>query len=98
MFMDIVLAIVWILAMVLYSFSSDYAVRFPNHSHRALPLVRWGSLFMAMGLSAYLAQAYQANLQGSGMWIFLVVVFSIITVSKLAFKWLINRQRSTDLA
>ena len=77
---------------------SDYAVRFPNHSHRALPLVRWGSLFMAMGLSAYLAQAYQANLQGSGMWIFLVVVFIIITLSKLAFKWLINRQRSTDIA
>ena len=98
MLMDIVLAIVWILAMVFYSFSSDYAVRFPNHSHRALPLVRWGSLFMAMGLSAYLAQAYQANLQGSGMWVFLIVVFVIITLSKLAFKWLINRQRSTDIA
>ncbi len=90
--MDIVLSIVWILAMVLYSFSSDYAVSFPNHNNRALPFVRWGALLVAMGLSAYLAQAYQANLQGSGIWVFIAVVFVIITLSKLVFKWVINRR------
>ncbi|WP_201529559.1 MULTISPECIES: hypothetical protein [Psychrobacter] len=91
--MDIVLAIVWILAMVLYSFSSDYAVSFPNHNNQALPFIRWGSLLIAMGLSAYLASAYQANLQGTGIWVFIVVVFVIITLSKLIFKWVINRRR-----
>lgn len=91
--MDIVLAIVWILAMVLYSFSSDYAVRFPNHNNRALPFVRWGSLLIAMGLSAYLAQAYQDNLKGNGIWVFIIVVFVIITLSKLVFKWVMNRRR-----
>ncbi|SNT69393.1 hypothetical protein [Psychrobacter sp. LV10R520-6] len=91
--MDIILAIVWILAMVLYSFSSDYAVSFPNHNNSALPFVRWGSLLVAMGLSAYLASAYQANLQGSGIWVFVAVVFVIITLSKLIFKWVINRRR-----
>ncbi|TXD98269.1 hypothetical protein ES754_04870 [Psychrobacter frigidicola] len=91
--MDIVLSIIWILAMVLYSFSSDYAVQFPNHNYSALPFVRWGSLLIAMGLSAYLAQAYQANLQGTGIWVFIVVVFVIITLSKLIFKWVINRRR-----
>ncbi len=91
--MDIVLAIVWILAMVLYSFSSDYAINFPNHNNRALPFIRWGSLLFAMGLSAYLAQAYQDNLQGSGFWVFIVVVFVIITLSKLIFKWVIKRRR-----
>lgn len=91
--MDIILAIVWILAMVLYSFSSDYAVHFPNHNNRALPFIRWGSLLFAIGLSAYLAQAYQANLQGNGIWVFIVVVFVIITLSKLLFKWVINQRR-----
>jgi len=91
--MDIILAIVWILAMVLYSFSSDYATSFPNHNNGALPFVRWGSLLVAMGLSAYLASAYQANLQGSGIWVFIAVVFVIITLSKLIFKWVINRRR-----
>jgi ABC-type transport system involved in multi-copper enzyme maturation permease subunit len=91
--MDIILALVWILAMVLYSFSSDYAVSFPNHNYRALPFIRWGTLLIAMGLSAYLAQAYQQNLQGSGIWVFVVVVFIIIALSKLVFKWVIRRRR-----
>ncbi len=91
--MDIVLAIVWILAMVLYSFSSDYAQHFPNHNNRTLPVVRWGSLLVAMGLSAYLAQAYQENLQGTGIWVFVIVVFVIIILSKLVFKWVLRRRR-----
>ncbi len=91
--MDIILVIVWILAMVLYSFSSDYAVSFPNHNNRALPFVRWGSLLIAMVLSGYLAQAYQDNLKGNGIWVFIVVVFVIITLAKLVFKWVINRRR-----
>lgn len=90
--MDIVLALIWILAMVLYSFSSDYALSFPNHAHRALPFVRWGSLLVAMALSTYLAMAYQSNLQGNGIWVFIVLVFVIITLSKLVFKWVINRR------
>lgn len=91
--MDIVLAIVWILAMVLYSFSSDYAQYFPDHNNRALPFVRWGSLLVAMGLSAYLAQAYQQHLQGTGIWVFVIVVFAIIILSKLVFKWVLKRRR-----
>lgn len=91
--MDIILVIVWILAMVLYSFSSDYAVSFPNHNNRALPFVSWGSLLIAMVLSGYLAQAYQDNLKGNGIWVFIVVVFVIITLAKLVFKWVINRRR-----
>ncbi len=91
--MDIILVIIWILAMVLYSFSSDYAVGFPNHNNRALPFVRWGSLLIAMVLSGYLAQAYQDNLKGNGIWVFIVVVFVIITLAKLVFKWVINRRR-----
>ncbi|WP_352338076.1 hypothetical protein [Psychrobacter sp. 16-MNA-CIBAN-0192] len=91
--MDIILAIVWMLAMVLYSFSSDYAVSFPNHNNRALPFIRWGSLLVAMALSAYLAQVYQKNLQGTGIWVFIAVVFVIITLSKLVFKWVIKRRR-----
>ncbi|AMN49945.1 MULTISPECIES: hypothetical protein [unclassified Psychrobacter] len=91
--MDIILVIVWILAMVLYSFSSDYAVSFPNHNNRALPFVRWGSLLIAMILSGYLAQAYQDNLKGNGIWVFIVVVFVVITLAKLVFKWVINRRR-----
>ena len=87
--MDIVLAIVWILAMVLYSFSSDYAQYFPDHNNRALPFVRWGSLLVAMGLSAYLAQAYQQHLQGTGIWFFVIVVFVMIILSKLVFKWVL---------
>lgn len=91
--MDIVLAIVWILAMVLYSFSSDYAQYFPDHNNRALPFVRWGSLLVAMGLSGYLAQAYQQHLQGTGIWVFVIVVFVIILLSKLVFKWVLKRRR-----
>ncbi|WP_348654392.1 hypothetical protein [uncultured Psychrobacter sp.] len=91
--MDTVLAIVWILAMVLYSFSSDYAQYFPDHNNRALPFVRWGSLLVAMGLSAYLAQAYQQHLQGTGIWVFVIVVFVIIILSKLVFKWVLKRRR-----
>ena len=91
--MDLIIAIVWILAMVLYSFSSDYAVSFPDHNYPALPFVRWGSLLIAMGLSFYFAQAYQANLQGSGIWIFILVVLVIVILSKLAFRWVIKRRR-----
>ncbi len=91
--MDIVLALVWILAMVLYSFSSDYALNFPNHNNQALPYVRWGSLLVAMALSAYLAQAYQENLQGTGIWVFVIMVFVIIILSKLVFKWVLKRRR-----
>lgn len=90
--MDIILAIVWILAMVLYSFSSDYVTSFPNHNNRAVPYVRWGALLVAMFLSAYLAQAYQENLQGNGMWVFVIVVFVIIVLAKVVFKWVINRR------
>ena len=90
--MDIILAIVWILAMVLYSFSSDYVASFPNHNNRAVPYVRWGSLLFAMALSAYLAQAYQENLQGNGMWVFVIVVFVIIALSKIVFRWVLNRR------
>ena len=90
--MDIILAIVWILAMVLYSFSSDYVASFPNHNNRAVPYVRWGTLLVAMALSAYLAKAYQENLQGNGMWVFVIVVFVIIVLAKIVFKWVINRR------
>ena len=55
--MDTVLAIVWILAMVLYSFSSDYAQYFPDHNNRALPFVRWGSLVFVGVLWCFLASA-----------------------------------------
>lgn len=91
--MDIALAIVWILSMVLYSFSSDYALRFPNHNTPALPFIRWGSLLIAMGLSFYLAKAYKEHLQGSGIWVFFGVVFVIIVLSKLIFRWVMNRKR-----
>lgn len=91
--MDIVLAIVWILAMVLHSFSSDYALTFPTHNNRSLPLIRWGSLLVAIGLSAYLAKVYQANLQGSGIWVFFIVVFVIIVLSKIIFRWVLKRRR-----
>lgn len=91
--MDIVLAIVWILAMVLHSFSSDYALNFPAHNNRSLPLIRWGSLLVAIGLSAYLAKAYQAHLQGSGIWVFFIIVFVIIALSKIVFRWVLKRQR-----
>ncbi|MGP4865232.1 hypothetical protein ACTXGK_13680 [Psychrobacter sp. T6-5] len=90
--MDIILAIIWILAMVLYSFSSDYVASFPNHNNRAVPYVRWGTLLVAMALSAYLAKAYQENLQGNGMWVFVIVVFVIIVLAKVVFKWVINRR------
>ncbi|WP_227431117.1 hypothetical protein [Psychrobacter sp. I-STPA6b] len=92
--MDIFLAIIWILAMVLYSFSSDYALTFPQHKNKALPFIRWGSLLMAMGLSAYLASAYQQHLQGNGLWVFVIVVFVVIIVAKLIFKWVIRRRHS----
>ena len=91
--MDIILAIVWIVAMVLYSFSSDYALIFPNHNIPALPFIRWGSLLVAMGLSFYLATVYQANLQGYGIGVFIGVVFVIITLAKLIFRWVIRRRR-----
>jgi len=90
--MDIILAVVWILAMVLYSFSSDYVASFPNHNNGAVPYVRWGALLVAMALSAYLAQAYQENLQGNGMWVFVIVVFVVIVLAKIVFKWVINRR------
>ncbi|WP_367111040.1 hypothetical protein [uncultured Psychrobacter sp.] len=91
--MDTFLAIIWILAMVLYSFSSDYAYRFPTHNYHSLPFIRWGSLLVAMGLSAYLAQAYREQLLDTGIWVFIGVVFVVITVSKLIFQWVIKRQR-----
>lgn len=91
--MDIILALVWVLAMVLYSFSSDYAYSFPNHNNRALPFIKWGSLLVAMGLSAYLAITYQEHLQDTGIWVFIVVVFVIITLSKIVFKWVLRRRR-----
>ena len=91
--MDVVLVIVWILAMVLYSFSSDYALDFPNHTHKELPFVRWGSLIVAMGLSAYLAQAYREYLQDTGIWMFVIGVFVIVILSKLAFKWIFKGRR-----
>lgn len=90
--MDIILAIVWILAMVLYSFSSDYVASFPNHNNRAVPYVRWGALLVAMALSAYLAKAYQKNLQGNGIWVFVIVVLIVIVLAKVVFKWVINRR------
>jgi len=90
--MDIILAIVWILAMVLYSFSSDYVASFPNHNNRAVPYVRWGALLVAMALSAYLSKVYQENLQGNGMWVFVIVVFVVIVLAKVVFKWVINRR------
>ena len=91
--MDIVLAIVWVLAIVLHSLSSDYALNFPNHNNPAVPYVRWGSLLVAIALSAYLAKAYQENLQGSGIWVFFAVVFVIILLSKVVFRWVLKRQR-----
>lgn len=91
--MDIILAIIWVLAMVLHSFSSDYALAFPHRKTRALSYVRWGSILLAIALSAYLAKAYQEYLQDSGIWAFFVVVFIIILLSKLAFKWLLKRVR-----
>ena len=45
-----------------------------------------------MALSAYLAKAYQENLQGNGMWVFVIVVFVIIVLAKIVFKWVINRR------
>ena len=91
--MDIVLAIIWVLAMVLHSFSSDYALVFANHNNPAVPYVRWGSLLVAIALSAYLATAYKENLQGTGIWVFFVVVFVIILLSKVVFRWVLKRQR-----
>lgn len=91
--MDIILAIVWILAMVLHSFSSDYALNFPNHNNRSLPLIRWGSLLVAVALSAYLAKAYEEHLQGSGIWVFFIVVLVIIVLSKIVFRWVLKRRR-----
>ena len=89
--MDIILAVVWVLAMVLHSFSSDYALSFPNRNTRALSYVRWGSILFAIALSAYLAKAYQEYLQDAGIWAFFIIVFIIILLSKLAFKWLLKR-------
>ena len=91
--MDIVIAMVWIVAMVLYSFSSDYALSFPNHNNSALPFIRWGSLLVAMALSFYLAKTYQANLQGTGIWVFVGVVLVVIVVAKLIFRWVLKRRR-----
>lgn len=91
-FMDILLAIIWLLSMALYSFSSDYAFTFREHNNVAVPLIRWGSLLIAIGLSAYLAQAYQTHLQGNGIWVFVILVFVVITLSKLIFKWVIGRK------
>lgn len=90
--MDILLAILWIFSMVLYSFTSDYAVTFPDNKNKAIPFIRWGSLLMAMGLSGYLAKAYQSNLQGNGIWVFIIVVLFIITLSKVVFKWILKRR------
>ena len=92
--MDIVLSIIWVAAMVSYSFSSDYALAFPEHKIQALPFVRWGALLVAIALSTYLAIAYKEQLQSTGIWVFFVVVFIIILLSKLAFRWLIRRPRS----
>lgn len=91
--MDIILALVWIVAMVLYSFSSDYALTFPNHESRALPFIKWGSLLTAMVLSFYLAKAYQEHLQDTGIWVFMIVVLVVIVLSKLIFRWVIKRRR-----
>lgn len=91
--MDIVLVIIWVLAMVLYSFSSDYALNFPNYTSRALPFIKWGSLLVAMVLSFFLAKAYKEHLQGTGVWVFIAVVFVIIVLSKLVFRWVLKRQR-----
>lgn len=89
--MDIILAIIWVLAMALYSFASDYVLAFPNHQPRALPFVRWGALLVAIVLSTYLAMAYREHLQSTGIWIFFIVVFVIILLSKLAFRWMLRR-------
>lgn len=90
--MNIILLIVWLLAMIIYSFSSDYAHAFPNHGNRAVPWMRWGSLLLAMGLSAVLAKVYQQHLQGTGMWVFVLVVLVVITAAKLVFSWVLKRR------
>ena len=92
--MDIIFAIVWVLAMVLYSFSSDYALAFPSYKSQVLPLIRWGSLLVAIVLSTYLAMTYRDNLVGTGIWVFFIVVFVVILLSKLVFKWVLRRPRN----
>ena len=92
--MDIIFAIVWVLAMVLYSFSSDYALAFPGYKSQVLPLIRWGSLLVAIVLSTYLAMTYRENLVGTGIWVFFIVVFVVILLSKLVFKWVLRRPRN----
>lgn len=91
--MDIALALIWMLAMVVYSFASDYVLRFPKHNMPALPFIRWGALLVAMGLSFYLSKAYKSLFQGTGIWIFFALVFVIVALSKVTFIWLMNRKR-----
>ena len=90
--MDIILAIVWVLAMVIYSFSSDYVLRFADNKTPALLFIKWSSLLTAMVLSFFLAKAYQSYLHQSGVWVFIGIVFVIITVSKLAFRYWLKRR------
>lgn len=92
--MDVILAIVWVLAMMLYSFSSDYTLAFPSYKSQALPFIRWGSLLVAIVLSTYLAMTYRENLVGTGIWVFFIIVFVIILLSKLVFKWMLRRPRN----
>lgn len=95
--MDWLIVGVWLLSMVIYSFSSDYATRFAQHAefkpNKALTGIRWGSLLMAMALSAVIAQRYQSHLQGAGLWIFVMVVFAVILLSKLIFRFVVLRKR-----
>lgn len=80
------LTLLWILAMIAYSFAGDYARSFPNHGNKTIPLVRWGSLILAMGLSLQLAVRYQDKVSANNMWIFVIVGFVVIILSKLLFR------------
>lgn len=88
---------VWLFSMVIYSFSSDYAARFLQHGNvkqpKAFSIIRWGSLLVSMGLSAMIAQRYQSHLQGTGLWVFVIVVFTVILLSKLIFRFVVLKKR-----
>ncbi len=84
--MTILLTVVWILAMMVYSFMADYARTFPNHHNKTIPLFRWGSLILAMALSFQLASRFKGQLTTNGMWFFMLTAFGVIILSKFIFR------------
>lgn len=87
------LALIWVIAMIAYSFAQDYSLTFPEQKRPWLSMVRWGALLVAMGLSGYLAIIYTEKLSGTGVWVFMLVVLVIITLAKIAFRQLVKYQK-----